>query len=169
MIILLYEITQVIELGIGVYLCKKVYPEWRFENWWWKVLCFIPFLILGLANISNAKLTFISNLWVFFSGIVVAIIYCVAFKANYLPVLLLQITYNINISFLKMPILILRWVKSGYLKEFFPICIFNLIKINNISISFNNLHKPVSPILLLIALYKRYCVCVNIKTQYVVI
>lgn len=113
MIILLYEITQVIELGIGVYLCKKVYPEWRFETWWWKVLCFIPFFMLGIANIYNAKLALISNLWVLFLGIAVAIFYCITFKANFFTVLLLQIAYNINSSLLKMPTLILRGLIEG--------------------------------------------------------
>ena len=113
MIMALYAIAQVIELSIGVYICNKIYNEWRLKTWWWKILCLISGGIWGIAYIYNAYLALVSNLMLLFSGIVVAIIFCVFFRTNFWTIFLLQVVYNINVSFLKMPIMIVRCIYEG--------------------------------------------------------
>lgn len=110
MVLIGYELTQMFEYCIGIFALIKIYPEWRYKTPIWKYLFGIIVFVLGLLNAYNASLALVSTLFVILIGIISAGIFSVFFITNYYEVALLAISYNINIAFFKMSILITRGI-----------------------------------------------------------
>ena len=105
-----YGLVQMMEFLIGVYLLTKLYPVWRFRNRISKTLFVILILGMGLLNAYNASLALLSTLFVIVGGLITAGIFCIFIKSNYWQIAISQLSYSINVAFLKMPILIMRGI-----------------------------------------------------------
>ena len=111
MVKLWYMFAVFCELGMGIVIINKIYPELRFENRAIKILATFLFCMFGYIYIWNAWLFYISTSFIMVASVVLATLYWLFWRSNFLNILLLQLFYYINISILKVPILTMRGIK----------------------------------------------------------
>ena len=105
---LCYVVIQVIEILIGVWIVHSMYPEYRIYSKWVRGILAVGCVILWIIYIGNAWDSFISNIFIVFYSVLFSGLYSICFRAGFFKVFLVEMLYLINISFLKIPILIVE-------------------------------------------------------------
>ena len=104
---LCYSFTQFIEQFLGIWILHKVYAEPRFQSKGMKLLGGGLFLAVAALFVWNAWGSYISNLVVLGGNVLWAFSYSLYFKSSFNVVYIWESFYEVMISLLKMPILIL--------------------------------------------------------------
>lgn len=105
---LCYVVIQVIEILIGVWIVHSMYPEYRIYSKWVRGILAVGCVILWIIYIGNAWDSFISNIFIVFYSVLFSGLYSICFRASFFKVFLVEMLYIINISFLKLPELVLE-------------------------------------------------------------
>ena len=111
MVKICYMFVVFCEMGMGIAIINKVYPEFRFENRAMKVLAIILFCMFGFMYVWNSWLFYISTSFSIAVSVVLTVLYWLFWHSNFLNILLLQLFYYINIAILKIPILTIRGIR----------------------------------------------------------
>lgn len=111
MIKICYMLAIFCEMGLGIVLLSKMYPEFRFENTIMKVLAILVLGMAGCLYIWNSWTFYVSTTFVIIMSVILATIYWMFWFSNFSSVLLVQLFYCINISILKIPVLTIRGIK----------------------------------------------------------
>ncbi len=105
---LCYVVIQVIEILIGVWIVHSLYSEYRIYSKWARGILAVSCVILWIIYIGNAWDSFISNIFILFYSVLFSGLYSIWFRVGFLKVFLVEMLYLIDISFLKIPILIVE-------------------------------------------------------------
>ncbi len=108
-----YILVQIMEVLTGICILHGVYNKQKKNPIWLRGIWGIVFIILIVSYAVNAWDSFISNVFMLLHGILFGLWYCANFKADFLKVFLIEMLYMVNISFLKLPVLILEGIVSG--------------------------------------------------------
>lgn len=111
MVKICYILAAFCEMGLGIAIIHKIYPEFRFENKIMKVLAVLLVGALGCIYAWNAWLFYISTSFIIATSVISTALYWVFWRSNFLNVLLLQLFYCFNVSILKIPILTVRGIR----------------------------------------------------------
>lgn len=111
MVKICYILAAFCEMGLGIAMIHKIYPEFRFENKIMKVLAVLLVGALGCIYAWNAWLFYISTSFIIATSVISTALYWVFWRSNFLNVLLLQLFYCFNVSILKIPILTIRGIR----------------------------------------------------------
>lgn len=106
-----YMFVAFCEMGMGIAIINKIYPEFRYDSRTTKFLSIVLLGMFGLIYAWNSWLFYISTSFMLLASVVLATLYCLFWHSNFLNILLLQLFYYINISILKVPILTMRGIK----------------------------------------------------------
>lgn len=106
-----YVLIQIIEVLLGVWMIYSLYPEFRNDSKWLKVVWAIGCVVLCISYVWSEYDSFISNLSVLGIAIQFACIYCIFFEVKFLKLFLLEMLYLTSLSFLKLSVLILEGMK----------------------------------------------------------
>lgn len=105
---LCYVVIQVIEILIGVWIVHSLYSEYRIYSKWARGILAVSCVILWIIYIGNAWDSFICNIFILFYSVLFSGLYSIWFRVGFLKVFLVEMLYLIDISFLKIPILIVE-------------------------------------------------------------
>lgn len=106
-----YVLIQVMEMLLGGGIIYYLYPEFRNDSKWLKVVWVIGCAALCISYVWSESGCFISNLSVLAIAVQFSCVYCIFLKVKFLKVFLLEMLYLIGFSFLKLPILILEGMR----------------------------------------------------------
>ena len=111
MVKICYMFAAFCEMGMGIVIINKIYPEFRFDNRVIKIMATFLLCIFGFLYVGNSWLFYISTSFNMVAGAVLATSYWLFWCSDFLDILLLQLFYYINISILKVPILTMSGIK----------------------------------------------------------
>lgn len=98
------------EMGLGIVLLSKMYPEFRAEKMLIKVLAVLLFGVSGFLFAWNSWLFYVSTLLVIFASSQLSLLYWVFWKSKLMEVFLFEFFYCTSISLLKIPVLTLKGI-----------------------------------------------------------
>lgn len=99
------------EMGMGILIINKIYPEFRFQN---KIMKVLAVFLLGLAAyiyIWNSWLFYVSTTFIVIESVILTIVYWMFWESKFFNVFLLQMFYMVNLSMAKIPILTIKGIK----------------------------------------------------------
>lgn len=105
-----YALILTLEMLAGVWAAYSLYPEFRKKGKWIQGIGIFSCAVLCIVYVVNGLDSFISNISVLLIAVIFSAVYCIFFKADIFKVFLLEMIYLVNISFLKLPVLILEGV-----------------------------------------------------------
>ena len=108
-----YILANLCEMTLGIVILNKIYPEFRFKSGVMKGLAIVLFCVAGFLYAGNAWLFFISTSFGILASAVLAGVYRLFWKSNFLNNYLFLLFYYINMSLLKLPILIMRGIRCN--------------------------------------------------------
>ena len=108
-----YVLASLCEAAMAIFVLNKIYPEFRFKSNMMKGVASLLLLVNGFFYVGNAWLFYISISYGLIVSLVTAGIYWLFWKSRFLNNYLFVFFFYINISILKMPLLIIRGIKDS--------------------------------------------------------
>ncbi len=109
-----YALIQIAEMLLDIRILYSLCPKPEKRNGWlWSAGSIISYTILCIIYVFNGLDSFISNISILIFGLQFSAVYCIFCKAKFLKAFLAEVLYLINLSFLKLPVLILECMALG--------------------------------------------------------
>lgn len=110
MLLLCYALVHIMEMSAGVWFLYNLYPIKRPLPCVIRGIIIMACVFLGFLYVLNVWDFFISNSLIIVHSALVAFIYCCYFRAEFLKVFAMELLYMVSISFLKLPLLIIKGI-----------------------------------------------------------
>ena len=111
MLFICQVLTASLEFTLGIWILYQVYGKNEYQERIQKSICLAVCILLNIAHIYNMRDSYISNIYILVESALEGLLFGWIFRVHFFQVFTIELLYWINLSFLKLPILIMEGMK----------------------------------------------------------